>query len=282
MFINIKCRIFANDRNLKTKIMANTSLFSKITNNRLVSNLIIIAIVAILALIGYNKYMALKTDLEISNQNNVALADSLRTSKNKVKDLVYSKSVLVAEHQTDINKLNKELANEAKLYEGKIHELTVIISQIKSDTVFINDTELVEFPDGSKGLGWEYSKIYDNDNSRFLSGISTFKINGDMITPLNTTITKDIINFKITLGLRTNDGLVEAFASSNYPGFETGDLSSIIINPKTHPALTKFTKQKKWNFGVYAGYGVTANLSTSVVTVGPQLGVGVMYNFFSF
>jgi hypothetical protein len=232
---------------------------------------------------SYNKYTELKLELRVAKQNQSALLDSLRVSKNEVGDLVASRLVLIANHKEDVEALNSTLAKEAKKYKGEIHELTILLANIKHDTVYIDNTTLVDLPDGSKGLKWVYGEAYDEDNSRYLEGVTSFKYVKDNnvitnIKPLYTKITRDEINFKITQGVRTNDdGKVEVFASSTYPNFDTTELNSMIIDPSSHPSLSQFSKKKKWNFGFYAGYGATLNISTSSVITGPQLGFGIMY-----
>jgi hypothetical protein len=49
----------------------------------------------------------------------------------------------------------------------KIHELTAVVS-IKHDTVETTNN-IADLPDGSKILNWDYSKIYDSENSRYLN-----------------------------------------------------------------------------------------------------------------
>ena len=182
-----------------------------------------------------------------------------------------------------MTELNATLASEAEKYEGEIHELTILLANISTDTLYIDNTKLIDLPDGSKGLEWSYDKTYDETNSRHLAGTTSFRyievdnvIRG--IDPIYTIITKDDINFKITQGVRTNlDGNVEVFASSTYPNFQTTELSSMIIDPSTHPSLSQFSKKKRWNFGFYAGYGATFNISSSIFVLGPQAGFGIMY-----
>jgi len=250
------------------------------------SNKYVLLVIALI-LIGfgisfsYNKYQALKLEVIVGKQNQSALLDSLRVSENNVGELVSSKLVLVANNEADMEELNHKIATEAKKFKGEIHELTILLGEISSDTIVIDNTTVVELPDGSKGMSWKYSQIYDEHNSRRLEGVTSFKyISRDSVQPLYTKITVDEINFKITQGVRTNDdGKVEVFASSTYPGFKTEELSSMIIDPANNPALKQFSKKKRWNFGIYTGYGATFNISASKVSTGPQLGFGIMYGF---
>lgn len=248
------------------------------------STILIIILIVVGAKLGWDHYMSMKTELAITKQNNEALKDSVRVSTNKLGEVEYSKQIFVAQTQKDLKELNNDLAIAAKSFRGAVHEISQLEGRIDGLMGEIsNGGDVVNLPSGEKGITWNFTKKYDNDNSRTLGGITRFNFdpNTDTFTPTTTEITEDQINFKLTQGLRTTkDGKVEMFASSNYPGFTVQSLNSVIIDPKTHPALTKFTQKKKWHLGVYGGYGATMNLSNSEAIVGPQIGVGAMYKIF--
>jgi len=248
------------------------------------STILIIIIIAVGLKFGWDHYMKMRTELKITQQNNEALKDSVRTTKNKLNEVVYSKQIYVAETQKDLKNLNADLARTVRNFNGAVHSISQLEAKIDGLAGVIDNTgQVVDLPTGEKGITWNFSEKFDENNSRELAGITRFNFNPntDTFTPTTTEITKDMINFKLIQGLRTTkDGKVEMFASSNYPGFTAQSLNSVLIDPKTHPALTKFTTQKKWHFGVYGGYGFTANLSSSEVIIGPQIGVGAMYKIF--
>jgi len=241
-------------------------------------NILVIILILLLCGVGYgfNRLSSLKTQLAISNQNNKALADSVRVSNNKAGDLEYSKNILISE-KNDLKDLNAGLAKELEKEKGKVRELTKIVGSISTDTVKITNT-LIVYADGSNGLEWKHDTIYDSENSRHLAGISKFRVDSSgVITPLETEITKDIINFNIVTGLREKDGNIEVFARSDYPNFEVEELSSAIIDPKKHPVLKKFTKPKKINIGPYIGVGLSSGFKAEL-----QLGIGVQYSLLRF
>jgi len=225
---------------------------------------------------------SLSTQLAISEQNEKALADSVRVTKNKVKDLVYSKNILIAE-KGNLEDLNADLAAEVKKEKGKVRELTRIVGEIKSDTIYITNT-LIEYADGTKGLSWEHDTIYDVNNERHIAGISRFDIDGDgIVSPLETTITRDDFKFNIVTGLVERDGNVEIFVRSDFPNFTVSKLDGAIIDPKKHPVMKKFTKPKKWGIGPYVGVGMGINVWPKTdIGVGFQIGVGVTYSLFQF
>lgn len=241
----------------------------------------ILIIIIILLILGggvaISRIGSLKTDLAISNQNNQALSDSIRVTKTKVGDLEYSKSVLVAE-KGDLKDLNKNLSDELKKEKGRVSELNIIIGSISNnkDTVYVPN-EIIQYPDSSYGLKWVFDKKYDEVNFRYLEGISKFRLNIDSIIPLETSLIKDSLNFNLVTGLKENEGKIEIFARSDYPGFSVVKLDGAIIDPSKHPVIKKFTKDKKWGVGPYVGFGWSTSITPSV-----QLGVGVQYSLFKF
>lgn len=246
-----------------------------------------ILIIVILLLVGagvfaYNKYSNLKVDLAISQQNEKALSDSVRVSKNKVGELTYSKNILVSENG-NLKDLNSDLNDELNKTKGKVRELNKIIAEFKPDTIYI-ENELIKYADGSFGLLWDYDTTYSLNNFRSLSGISKFDLDANgVITPLETMISKDIIGFTLTTGLREKDGNIEIFATTPYPNLEILALDGAIIDPKSHPALKKFTKKKRFGIGPYVGVGLGVNTWPRVdFGFGFHVGIGIHYDLFQF
>lgn len=246
----------------------------------------ILIIVLLLLFVGggimFGRMSKLNTQLAISEQNEKALADSVRVSENKVKDLEYSKNILVAE-KGNLKDLNADLAAELEKEKGKVRELTKIVSEIKSDTVYITNT-LIDYADGTKGLSWEHDTIFDPDNERHLAGISKFDIDSNgVVTPLETVITRDDFKFNLVTGLIERNGNVEIFVRSDYPNFSVSKLDGAIIDPKKHPVMKKFTKPKRWGIGPYVGVGLGVNMTpTPNVGLGVSFGIGVTYSLIRF
>jgi hypothetical protein len=250
-------------------------------------NILIIIIILLLfgGVYGYRQYQNLRVDLNISEQNEASLSDSVRVQKNKVGDLEYSKNILVSDKK-NLESLSKDLSSELKKEKGKVHQLTKYVIKLEKqpkDTIKINNT-LIVYADGSNGLEWKHDTIYDLENSRHLAGTSKFDIDSNgVITPLETIITKDEINFNIIQGLREKNGNVEMFVRSDYPGFSVNDLQSAIIDPKNHPVLKKYTKKKDWSVGPFVGVGLGLNTWPSPnLGFGVMVGISVQYSIFKF
>jgi len=235
---------------------------------------VVVVILIIIIVFLFNRNNNLIIDNNINEQNKKALLDTLRLSQNKIGDIEYSKNILVSE-KNNLKNLNNDLNNELKKEKGKVFELTKYIVSIKKevDTIKITNT-LITYPDGVKGLEWKYEKFYDSINYRKISGISKFKIDTlGLLKPLDTEIFIDEINFNIIQGLRVKGENIEMFVRSDYKGFKVKELSSVIIDPKKHPVIRKFTKKKRFGLSLYVGYGFSLS---------PQLGLGVTYDFIQF
>jgi len=255
----------------------------EILDSRTTTTIIVVVVMALFISWGINQYNNLKTEVNTSKPNVLALNDTLRVTKTKNGDLEYSKQILVAKNNKELKELNKELFEIYKKIDGKVHELSNIKVGVIHDTVIIDSTRLVKLSDSIEAFKWSYNKTYDSENYRKLAGMTLFQLDtiNNVIIPLETKITTDEIKFNLVHGLRTTkDGKIEIFSTSRYPYLKVEDLNSTIIDPATNPIIKKFNKPKRIGFGAYTGLGGTVNLSNSNVIVGPQIGVGLTYKLF--
>lgn len=260
------------------KLMDDLAIFRKNAKYRLYGNLILIILIIILFIGVCNRISSLKTDLLISKQNEKALSDSIRYSKNKIGNLEASINVLITE-KGKLNKLNTELAAELKKEKGKVYELNQFIIELQNkphDTIYIPN-EIIIYPNGVYGLKWKYDTTFNSKNSRFIEGESKFKIINSTVEPLHTKISQDKIRFNLITGLREKDGNIEIFARSDYPNLTITDMEGAIIDPKNNPVIKKFTKPKRIGVGPYFGFGVSADMK-----IGLQVGIGFSYSLIRF
>lgn len=226
-----------------------------------------------------NRIGKLKKDLSISEQNQKALADSVRFTKNKVGDLESSINVLIADKK-DLADLSQELADELKKEKGKVSELNKYIANIKPQIIYVPTEVIVYKPigeDGSGIYGFEskYDTTYNKNNYKKFEILTKFSLDTNFnITPIQTRV-KDEIGFDLVTGLRELDGNIEIFARSNYPNLIITDMKGAIIDPKNHPVIKKFTKPKRFGIGFYMGVGIY--MKDNMIGFGPNIGAGVTY-----
>lgn len=255
-------------------------------------NVLIVIILLLICGLGYFqiKNSDMKRDLAISQQNTLALSDTVRAEQNKNKELEFSKGILVSKSK-DLDKLSKSLSDELEKEKGKVSQLQIVVATMGNknadgthDTIEVKNT-VYKYANGNYGLQWGDTTQYDSLNFRQIAGVSDFKLtradsNGYDVVGLNTKITNDQIGFNIVTGLRDKDGVVEIFIRSDYPNFSVTQMEGAIIDPNKHPVMKKFTRQKKISVGPYVGYGL--NLSNGTIGYGVNLGFGVQYNLFNF
>lgn len=236
-------------------------------------------------------FYLLKQNSNVSNvhslkQNIFALNDSIRFYKTKNNELVYKKGALIIENES-LKSLNKYLYEDIKDLKDKP------LVAIKTDIKIIQDTISVftssndkKNPDGSleKILKWEFEKHFDKNNYRKFSANSKIivdTLHNLLIDSLH--ITKDEIGLSLVTGFTENGDYLEIFVKSNYPNFVPTRIDGALIEPKKSEILKKYFPNKKWNLGIYGGYGICINPQETnplYISRGLQLGIGVGYSIF--
>lgn len=235
--------------------------------------------------ISQNKLSGVKQELEVKEQNFIALQDSIEKTTNKVGELEYSKSVLVTKIDK-LESLNEGLYKEVKKEKHKVNSLTSTVIELRGHIIELETSVTYERAvetekDTTYTLNWGVFNEYDAHNSRELRGYTKFNIShpSHQLTNIESFLTNDEIQFKLIQGLRERNGVVEIFARSNYPGFEVEEMNVAIIDPDTHPVFQKFVKSKPKQFGfsLYTGYGMTYNFKSANVFHGFQVGLGLYW-----
>lgn len=225
--------------------------------------LILLAGVVFLTLLLYRQCeteKALRSDLQNAKNNQAALVDSVRASKNKAGELQFQIRSFISSIE-DLKVLNSELASEVNKQRGQVAQLTKIVGNLstKHDDpapgINISKGQPCDSLGGSFISTWESYKKYDSLNWRILKGQTTINLKNKKVTNSETSILVDEVNFDLITGLTQVDDHFEIFVKSNYPGFRpTSIRGAYIPNDKLCPKQ----EPKKWSFGF-----------------GPQLGIGV-------
>lgn len=236
------------------------------TQNKLI--LVIGVIVIALMTFLYIQNQDLKNQLIISNQNQIALNDSIHTIKDEFGKVTAYKAAFIASGN-ELKKLNEDLYNEVKKLQGDVKFIQKSVSNIKLDPVILTNT-VTEFPDGTKELAWKYDTTYNKDNSRILEGASRFCIDSlGKIIDKGTIIKRDEMKISFSTGLVQENGVYRIFVKSDYPNFKVEKLDGSIVDQKL------FLKEDQANFifGPQLGIGINAKLVPQL-----YLGLGVTYN----
>jgi hypothetical protein len=222
-----------------------------------------------------NRNERLKIDLQLADQNRLALTDSVRTIKNRWGEEISLKSVMVANGK-ELRDMNSDLAQEIKRISGDVTYLQRMVGRIKSDTIEI-DNVITEYPNGIRRLSWQFDTTYNENNGRSLAGYSEFSIDSldGRILDRGTVITTDEIKLKLITGLTELDDSYQIFVKTDYPGLRFDQLDGSIIDKKK---FVGSLNESSWVIGPYIGIG--AGINTKSREIGPTIsgGIGITYN----
>jgi hypothetical protein len=245
---------------------------------------ILIGLIFLMTKCKNDQITKLESENIITKNNIEVLTDSIKTYKSQNGDLISERGVLVSTKR-ELKDLNKELYDEVKELEKEIpkSKASVVIkykTKIVHDTLFIK-SNLVSINDSTYKLKFDKDTIYDENNSRHLSGVVTINLSKDTnnysgLTVSHIKLTKDIVNMDATLVLGTKDDKLKVWVKSDYPGFNTDEIDAVTLDPNIHPELKQLNK-KKHSIGPVIGVGINHELK-----VVPMIGIGYQYNILKF
>jgi hypothetical protein len=236
------------------------------------SNIIFIIIILLMGGVIYyfvnenNKY---KSELANRKQNEAALKGELITSKNKLGEVVKSKAILETE-RSELKNYSEELASEVGKLKEEVEFLSKFVIEIDNDEQSSVDDKVVDYGENVYGIEWEFIKTYNDENKRILRGLTKFRFDPTTlsISPLNSVLLRDYLNFSMITGLTTNKGITSGFGTSPLPGLN-------ITNIKGWRKSESTSKTKNLGLSLYAGYGLTYSPTNSMIYHGPQVGGGL-------
>ena len=259
-------------------------------NNQRILFFTALVIFVLLYLKGCNDRERLEAKLQMSNNNIVALQDTVRVEKTRSGELQYVKTVLSADLK-DLKQLNSDLYKEVKDQKTQVYYISKITAQLNDkiegwnpggehtyDPISGND--MIDWKFDTTGINW----------SRSISGTTSFKItsscNGYEVKPIGSKLDNVNYKFSLTTGLKeskTHKGSLEIFINSTYPGMTFTDIQGSIIDPEDFRKYLPAPKPHRWSFGPYfgIGYGITLKQQTQLVPT-INIGLGLQYKLFSF
>lgn len=227
-------------------------------------------------------------DVLMLRQNISALTDSVRKYETKNGELVFEKAALLTK-SGNLKNYNRDLAREIEDLEDKVLLVSKVSAKIVHDTMWLEpviDTAGISFNSDSTikvvPFDWGDTTIYAPNNYRRIGGTYLIQVDTEMnVTSRSFAITIDEIGISFTTGITENDdGLLEIFVKSPYPGFEPTAIDGALIDPRESDVIKKFFPPKRWSFGPYVGYGGYVDLSKATVGHGVNAGLSVQYGLF--
>jgi len=229
----------------------------------------------------------------ISNQNQIALTDSLKNERLKSGALQTSIAGYVSTEK-DLKNLNKDLYAKVKEQSGKVISLNNAVIQLIQDTNTLRKYlvekdkiigELVKVDSNTFVAEWTLPFKYDLTNFDIFTGKTTIKIlkkNPLILKHVDTELTKRVTQIDITWGQKVEKDKLRIFIQSKYPGFTVEQLSGVLIDPSSNPFFKDLMKKKHWFQGFSIGLGTAAGFNVTKGGYGLVIGPVLSWNIYSF
>ena len=231
--------------------------------NQQVKTYILLIIEAIFFIgIGWWYYTNIQRKLDISNQNLQASKTKLEQVEMKNGELLsirdsYILNINELEDNLEISK--KEIQELQRKLDSKVAYIAKIESQFRVDTIETVRDSIIYRDNDDVEIRFHYQDDWMKfDGLTKTQNKSTYIYNLSMDTPLKVGITDDYQIFVQTPNPYVTFSSIEG---------------SVIEGSKLHP------KPKRWNVGIYGGFGIHYDLPTKTFGYGPQLGVGLEWKF---
>jgi len=231
-----------------------------------------------------------------TEQNLLAMNDTVKIYKNKYNETVAEKTVLILSEK-ELKSANSELYDKVKQQEGSILSLNMSVIGLKQDTSILKQKlrAIAGIPtqlnDSTWRLPFDLNYNWDAKNYDRYIGETKVQIN----TTSNATGVKPTINVKnlgtiltnressidVTFGDKVVDNKYVVFLQSSYPGFTAKSLEGYSVDPNTNKYLKQLMKKQHWFTGFSVGFGVTPGYNVIGNNFGITVGPTVVWNIFN-
>jgi len=229
-------------------------------NKRTIIEVLCMIILFVWALTSMQRCSTMKLNYETSQNNIVALTDSIEYYESMNGELIAQKTMLTGEikdlkesHSKELNDLYNDLNSMKRKNAQLAAQIDVLVENPARDTIWKYDSILV--------MQSLVQPFQFKDKWRNLSGNITLENN-----TMGLNITEDQVFFDYTIAV--DDGLI--YIKSDNPYVKYNQITAIQEQQK---------KPKRWNIGFQMGLGFQYGMFNKSVDVGPYLGVGVSYGF---
>jgi len=220
-----------------------------------------IGLLAVALFIAVRSCNDAQKEVEIQKHNVAASLDSVRYYKDKNGDLYAEKLSWIVE-QSDLKKYNEQLAANVEALDKEL------IAAVNARMV-IHDTIKL------KGDTVEINKTIDEEKYSFPFSDEILKGEMFVLRKLNK-LTAESFDYSIHLP-------IEAYFTKDYAVRLQCNNKSVFLDVQSFidPSVTNFAKRKRWSLGIYGGLGAQYGLINNKLDIGPQAGVAIGYNLFS-
>jgi hypothetical protein len=218
----------------------------------------------------------LKIDQQVAEGNLDALRDTVRIERNKEGQIEFTKQSLISRSQ-DLEKWNKELADQVKKEKGKVIYIQQASGGIRTLPPEVITNTITVYDNETSSIETVFDTVYSADNYRRLKLLTTVKIDSSRIRSSSSRIIDDQIGFNIVTGLKEEGGKIRIMLRSDYPGLTFSKIDGALVDPHKSDVLKRMFPPKKFGIGPIIGYGLNPTMKP-----GYFLGVGLQYNIIRF
>jgi hypothetical protein len=231
------------------------------TNKRILS-----ACIALFVLLGtfiflYHRNSVKSQQIAVYEQNWKAANDSVEYYKLKNGELLAERSSYIlseSQMREQLDMTKDEMADLKKKLNSSLASAAKVQTVVKIDSIYIeSEPDLLTSDSISAPISF---------SDKWLSISGRVHYGGGLVT---TNLYNISTSVPLTIGMSDD---YKFFVSTSNPYVTVTDITST-INSKT------IKKREHWGFGVHAGFGVQYGLNNKQFDWGPQVGVGINYNF---
>jgi hypothetical protein len=235
----------------------------------------------------------LKRQRDISEQNDIAMRDSLKFERKKNGELEVSITAYVASVK-DLKELNEDLWRRVKAQDGEVVFLNRVIMQLKQDSAQLANAldeknkvieKLLQIDENTYIAGWTLPFKYDSTNFDVFKGRTYIKVtNKDPLelAHMDTELLNRLTQIDLTWGQEVVKGKLRVFVTSAYPGFTVKSMEGVMIDPNDNAYIKSLLKKKHWFQGFGVGPQVTMGFNVTTGKYGLVLGGGLHYTIYRF
>ena len=256
----------------------------------------VFTILIIVVLIAFSAYQCsrieeLKRQRDISDQNIIALNDSITYHKTKNGEIQAEKAILVADKKT-LKDLNEDLFKRLKEQEGKVIDLTHAVIQLRLDSTTLRKylvekdkqiERLLKIDDHTYAAPWSLTYRYDSTNFDIFKGRTYIGVvNKDPLelAHVDTEMTQRLTQIDLEFGTKVVKGLFNVYIKSAYPGFTVAQLDGVFIDPNTNDDIKGLIRERHWFQGFGIGPQITMGFNVTTGKYGLVLGAGLHYTIY--
>lgn len=252
-------------------------------------------IISLISLSAYqcSRIQELKRRQQISDQNQIALNDSIRYEKLKNGEFQASITSYIASEK-ELKELNKSLYDKIKQQSGDIFSLNNAIIQLRLDSAMLSKylvekdkviQRLLKLDENTYAAPWSLSYRYDSLNYDVFTGRTYIQIgNKDPLELLHvdTEMINRLTQIDLTWGQKVEKDKLRIFIQSSYPGFNVAQMEGVLIDPNNSPYIKSLLRKKHWFSGFSVGLGVSGGFNITTGKYGLVVGPSILWNIYTF